>query len=207
VEQPLICDRANSDRKRDAQHREHANLRRRRRRRQVAPVVVFDIDELDWRRGRRRPEIVECVDRLLIIDKLVRRRRRKIHKGLGLEIRRRLELGREHREAAARVGDMRSFRIGPQIRPIRSRRIVAHRTAPVSGFAPYRENGAHPPRLVRVRIGGKELAIALDRVPLQRSGVSVSDRETGDGPALSLGQRRSRRRRVGGAFEDVERTV
>ena len=45
-------DRANGDRKSNAQHGEHADFGRRRRRRQVAPIVVFDVDILDRRRRR-----------------------------------------------------------------------------------------------------------------------------------------------------------
>jgi hypothetical protein len=86
VETPLKCDRANGDRNRHAQHREHANFGGRRRRRQIAPIVVFDVDILDRRRRRGRPEIVESVDRQLLIETLVRRRRRKIREGLGPKI-------------------------------------------------------------------------------------------------------------------------
>jgi hypothetical protein len=106
------CDRANGDRNGDAQHREHANLGRRRRRRQIAPIIVFNVDILDRRRRRGRPEIVESVDRPVVVDEFVRGRRRKIREGLWPKVRRRLELGREHREAPARVRDVRAVRVG-----------------------------------------------------------------------------------------------
>jgi hypothetical protein len=162
---------------------------------------------LDWRRGRRRAEIVKRVDRLVVVDEFVRGRRRKIGKSLWPKIGRRLELGREHRKAAARVRDVRAFPVGMQIRPIRARRIGLDSAAPVGGFSPNRENRPHPSRLVRVRISREELAIALERVSLDSGGVCVLGRKTGYGTALHLRQWRSRRRSVGGALENVKWAV
>jgi hypothetical protein len=48
---------------------------------------------LDGRRRRGRPEFIESVDRLFLIEQFVGRRRGKIRIGLGAEIRRRLKLG------------------------------------------------------------------------------------------------------------------
>ncbi len=179
MEQPLISDRAECDRERDAQHREYADLRRRRRRRQVAPVVVFNIDVLLRRRRRRRTEIVKCVDRPLLVNALVGRRRRKICEPLRPKIRRRLKLGRKHGEAAACVGNVRALRVDVQICPVRPRRIGADSPAPIGGFPPDGENGAHPSRLIRLRIGREELAIALDGVALERGRIGVRGRQTG----------------------------
>jgi hypothetical protein len=75
VEQPLIRHRANSDRKRDSQHWKQADFGGRGRRRQIAPIVVFDVDILERRRRWGRSEIVEDVDRLLLIKPFVGRRR------------------------------------------------------------------------------------------------------------------------------------
>jgi hypothetical protein len=93
VKTVLERDRANGDRKGNAQHGEQANLGRRRRGRQVAPIVVFRVAVLDRRRRRRWPEIVKRVDRPVVIDKFVGWRRRKIRKSLRPKIRRRLEGG------------------------------------------------------------------------------------------------------------------
>jgi hypothetical protein len=94
VVQALECDRANGDRDCKFQHREGSDVGRRRRRRQVAPIVVFDIDIFDGRRRRGRPEIIESVDRLFLIEQFVGRGRRKVRIGFRAEVRRRLELGR-----------------------------------------------------------------------------------------------------------------
>ena len=203
----LVCDRANGDRKRNAQHREQANLGRRRRRRQVAPIVVFDINVLGGRRGRRRTEIVERVDGLVFVDEFIRGRRRKIRESLRPKIGRRLELGREHREATARVRDVRAFRIGMQIGPIGSGRIGADSPAPIGSLSPNREDGPHPSRLIRIRISREELAIALERVSLDSRGIGVFSGKTGYRLTLRLREREGRSRRVGGALEDVKWTV
>jgi hypothetical protein len=178
------CDRANGDRNGDAQHREHANLGRRRRRRQIAPIIVFNVAVLQ--RRRRRAEIVESVDRPFVVDEFVRRRRREIREDLWPKVRRRLEPSREHGKAAARVRDVRALGISVQIRPVGSRRVGADGAAPVGGFSPHHENGAHTARLVGVRISREELAITLEGVSLDSGGVGVLGRKTGNGPALCL---------------------
>jgi hypothetical protein len=186
VKTVLERDCANGDRNRNPQHGQQSDFGRRRRRRQVSPIVVLDVNVLVWRRRRRRAEIVKRVIRPVVVDKFVGRRRRKIRESLRPKVRRRFELGREHGEAAARVRDMRPLGIGVQIRPIGSRRIRADSPTPISGFSPERENGANPSRLVRVRISREELAIALQRVSLDSSGVGVRRRKTGDRPTLGL---------------------
>jgi hypothetical protein len=203
----LVRDRANRDREGNAQHREQADFGRRRRRRQVAPAIVFHVAVLDGRRRRGRAEVVESVDRPVVVDEFVRRRRREIRKSLWPKIRGRLKAGREHREAAARVRDMRAFRVGVQIGPIRARRIGPDSPAPVGGFSPHRKNRPHTSRLIRVRISREKLAIALQRVSLDSGGVGVRGRKTGDRSMLRLRKREGRIRSVGGALEDVKWTV
>jgi hypothetical protein len=79
--------------------------------------------------------------------------------------------------------------------------------APIGSFPADGENRPHPSRLVGVRIGGEELAIARERISLNSGGVCVLRRKTGYRSALGLRQRRSGGRRVGGALEDIEWTV
>jgi hypothetical protein len=98
----------------DLDHRQHADCDRRRRRGQVAPLLVL-VDVIDWRRRRRRPEIGEGIDRLLLVEDLVRRRGRQILVRHWRKIRRRLKRHGKDREASARVGDMRTPRVYSQV--------------------------------------------------------------------------------------------
>jgi len=121
----LERDRADHERNSDRQHWQKASARRRRRRRQIAPVIVFDVViflVIFWRRGkRRRPELVEGVIGLHLVEVLVRRWRREVLIDHGLKIGRRLISGGDHRQTSTRIRDVRTPGITAQISPIRMR--------------------------------------------------------------------------------------
>ncbi len=179
---PRIGDR---DRDGDGQK---ARCDRWRRRREIDEIGWTRRQKHHWRRRRRRVIRLRQDDPWLVEDAIFDLGGRRHVVIDHIEIRWWVECGRQARQPAARVVNVRTMRITPQIRPIGIGAVAADGPAPDQRLASHGQQRPDSRRIRAVRKSRDEIIIAIERIARDRDAIGILDRKFADGALAHRGK-------------------